>query len=198
MRFGLTGERPYTLEEVGRAFNVTRERIRQIENHTLKKLEALPEAQRLRDASQALSKRRAGSLFSPNQVSGRRDRDEASVSSRSGSRTERSWRTWRCSSRSAAPGLRPRSSAAARSARRSRTPLRGSKLKRPLHRDQRRQEGQVRGRDRRRARAAAGRRGRRGPRAPRASREEWQQHHRRQHQRGHRSAPRPRHTRGNP
>ena len=40
-----------TLEEVGRAFNVTRERIRQIENHTLKKLEALPEAQRLRDAS---------------------------------------------------------------------------------------------------------------------------------------------------
>jgi RNA polymerase primary sigma factor len=51
MRFGLTGERPFTLEEVGKAFNVTRERIRQIENHTLKKLEALPEAQRLRDAS---------------------------------------------------------------------------------------------------------------------------------------------------
>jgi RNA polymerase primary sigma factor len=51
MRFGLTGERPYTLEEVGRAFNVTRERIRQIENHTLKKLESLPEAQHLRDAS---------------------------------------------------------------------------------------------------------------------------------------------------
>jgi RNA polymerase primary sigma factor len=51
MRFGLVGERAYTLEEVGKAFNVTRERIRQIENHTLKKLEALPEAQRLRDAS---------------------------------------------------------------------------------------------------------------------------------------------------
>ncbi|MCD6727348.1 MAG: sigma-70 family RNA polymerase sigma factor [Solirubrobacteraceae bacterium] len=50
MRFGLTGQRPRTLEEVGRAFNVTRERIRQIENHTLKKLESLPEAQRLRDA----------------------------------------------------------------------------------------------------------------------------------------------------
>jgi len=50
MRFGLTGARPFTLEEVGRAFNVTRERIRQIENHTLKKLESLPEAQRLRDA----------------------------------------------------------------------------------------------------------------------------------------------------
>ena len=51
LRYGLTGKRPYTLEEVGRNFNVTRERIRQIENHTLKKLEALPEAQRLRDAS---------------------------------------------------------------------------------------------------------------------------------------------------
>jgi RNA polymerase primary sigma factor len=50
MRFGLTGARPFTLEEVGRAFNVTRERIRQIENHTLKKLESLQEAQRLRDA----------------------------------------------------------------------------------------------------------------------------------------------------
>ena len=51
MRFGLSGGRPRTLEEVGRAFNVTRERIRQIENHTLKKLESLPEAQRLRDTA---------------------------------------------------------------------------------------------------------------------------------------------------
>jgi len=50
LRFGLTGGRPQTLEEVGRAFNVTRERIRQIETHTLRKLEALPEAQRLRSA----------------------------------------------------------------------------------------------------------------------------------------------------
>ncbi|MEA2169516.1 MAG: polymerase primary sigma factor, partial [Solirubrobacteraceae bacterium] len=50
MRFGLTGARPRTLEEVGQAFNVTRERIRQIETHTLKKLESLPETQRLRDA----------------------------------------------------------------------------------------------------------------------------------------------------
>ncbi len=50
MRYGLSGGRARTLEEVGRAFNVTRERIRQIENHTLKKLESLPEAQRLRDA----------------------------------------------------------------------------------------------------------------------------------------------------
>ena len=35
----------------GRAYGITRERIRQIENNTLKKLERLPEAQRLRDAS---------------------------------------------------------------------------------------------------------------------------------------------------
>jgi RNA polymerase primary sigma factor len=49
MRFGLNGEPPRTLEEVGRAFGVTRERIRQIENNTLKKLESLPEAQGLKD-----------------------------------------------------------------------------------------------------------------------------------------------------
>jgi len=51
MRYGLQGHQARTLEEVGRAFGVTRERIRQIENSTLKKLECLPEAQRLRDAS---------------------------------------------------------------------------------------------------------------------------------------------------
>jgi RNA polymerase primary sigma factor len=51
LRFGLLGEQPRTLEEVGRAFGVTRERIRQIENNTLKKLEALPEAQALRDSA---------------------------------------------------------------------------------------------------------------------------------------------------
>jgi RNA polymerase primary sigma factor len=50
LRFGLLGDPPRTLEEVGRAFGVTRERIRQIENNTLKKLEGLPEAQALRDA----------------------------------------------------------------------------------------------------------------------------------------------------
>ena len=49
LRFGLNGEPPCTLEEVGRAFGVTRERIRQIENNTLKKLESLPEAQGLKD-----------------------------------------------------------------------------------------------------------------------------------------------------
>jgi RNA polymerase primary sigma factor len=49
LRFGLTGQQPCTLEEVGKAFGVTRERIRQIENNTLKKLESLPEAQGLKD-----------------------------------------------------------------------------------------------------------------------------------------------------
>ncbi len=49
LRFGLRGHEPLTLEEVGRAFGVTRERIRQIETNTLKKLKQLPEAQRLRE-----------------------------------------------------------------------------------------------------------------------------------------------------
>ena len=51
MRYGLDGEDPKTLEEVGRAYGVTRERIRQIETHTLRKLKALPEAERLRGPS---------------------------------------------------------------------------------------------------------------------------------------------------
>ena len=36
LRYGLGGEHPRTLDEVGRKFNVTRERIRQIENHSLR------------------------------------------------------------------------------------------------------------------------------------------------------------------
>jgi RNA polymerase primary sigma factor len=51
LRFGLTGDQPRTLEEVGREFGVTRERIRQIENNTLRKLKALPEAQRLTESA---------------------------------------------------------------------------------------------------------------------------------------------------
>jgi RNA polymerase primary sigma factor len=38
LRYGLGGEQPRTLDEVGRTFNVTRERIRQIENQALQKL----------------------------------------------------------------------------------------------------------------------------------------------------------------
>jgi RNA polymerase primary sigma factor len=48
LRYGLNGRQPMTLEEVGAAFGVTRERIRQIENNTLKRLKVLPEAQCLR------------------------------------------------------------------------------------------------------------------------------------------------------
>jgi RNA polymerase primary sigma factor len=51
LRYGLLGMQPFTLEEVGRAFGVTRERIRQIENSTLKRLETLPEAQGLKDCT---------------------------------------------------------------------------------------------------------------------------------------------------
>jgi RNA polymerase primary sigma factor len=50
LRYGITGGRPLTLEEVGRAFNITRERVRQIETRTLRKLQALPDAQQLREA----------------------------------------------------------------------------------------------------------------------------------------------------
>jgi RNA polymerase primary sigma factor len=53
MRFGLNDyPREYTLGEVGVAMGVTRERIRQIETRTLKKLEDLPEAQKLRDVEE--------------------------------------------------------------------------------------------------------------------------------------------------
>jgi RNA polymerase primary sigma factor len=49
LRYGLGDEDPRTLDEVGWTFNVTRERIRQIENQSLKKLQRLAEAQKLRE-----------------------------------------------------------------------------------------------------------------------------------------------------
>src|SRR5579862_9817959 len=51
LRYGLDGEHPRTLDEVGRTFNVTRERIRQIENQSLKKLRALADSIALRDVA---------------------------------------------------------------------------------------------------------------------------------------------------
>ena len=51
LRYGLDGEHPRTLDEVGRTFNVTRERIRQIENQSLKKLRALADSVALRDVA---------------------------------------------------------------------------------------------------------------------------------------------------
>jgi RNA polymerase primary sigma factor len=49
LRFGLKGEHPRMLEEVGQKFGLTRERIRQIEAQTLAKLKAYRDSQRLRD-----------------------------------------------------------------------------------------------------------------------------------------------------
>src|SRR4051812_28840457 len=51
LRYGLDGRHPRTLDEVGRAFSVTRERIRQIENQSLKKLRSFADAQTLRDVA---------------------------------------------------------------------------------------------------------------------------------------------------
>ena len=68
LRYGLNGEHPRTLDEVGRAFNVTRERIRQIENQSLKKLRALADSQKLRDV--ALVERVCG-LSRPREARGR-------------------------------------------------------------------------------------------------------------------------------
>ena len=51
LRYGLDGQHPRTLDEVGRTFNVTRERIRQIENQSLKKLRALADSVALRDVA---------------------------------------------------------------------------------------------------------------------------------------------------
>ena len=51
LRYGLDGEHPRTLDEVGRTFNVTRERIRQIENQSLKKLRSLADSLSLRDVA---------------------------------------------------------------------------------------------------------------------------------------------------
>ncbi len=49
MRFGLDDSKPRTLEEVGKEFNVTRERIRQIEAKAIRKLKHPTRARRLKD-----------------------------------------------------------------------------------------------------------------------------------------------------
>jgi RNA polymerase primary sigma factor len=48
LRYGLGGQQPHTLEEVGRRFGVTRERVRQIETRTLRRLAAAGENAELR------------------------------------------------------------------------------------------------------------------------------------------------------
>lgn len=49
LRFGLEDGRSRTLEEVGKEFNVTRERIRQIEAKALRKLRHLSRSKKLKD-----------------------------------------------------------------------------------------------------------------------------------------------------
>lgn len=49
LRFGLDDNHPYTLEEVGRKFGLTRERIRQIEGKALRRLRHPRRARQLRD-----------------------------------------------------------------------------------------------------------------------------------------------------
>jgi RNA polymerase primary sigma factor len=49
MRFGLVDGQPRTLDEIGREFGLTRERIRQIESKTLSKLRHPSRSQKLRD-----------------------------------------------------------------------------------------------------------------------------------------------------
>ncbi len=51
LRYGLGGNRPRTLDEVGRVFNVTRERVRQIESRALQRLRELVDTQALRDVA---------------------------------------------------------------------------------------------------------------------------------------------------
>jgi RNA polymerase primary sigma factor len=48
LHFGLRGDQPATLEEAGRAFGLTRERVRQIEAQALDKLRRHPASKRLR------------------------------------------------------------------------------------------------------------------------------------------------------
>ena len=49
LRFGLMDGRPRTLEEVGKEFHITRERIRQIEAKALRKLRHPSRSKRLKD-----------------------------------------------------------------------------------------------------------------------------------------------------
>ena len=49
MRFGFEDGKTHTLEEVGKAFNVTRERVRQIESKALRRLRHPSKSKVLRD-----------------------------------------------------------------------------------------------------------------------------------------------------
>jgi len=59
MRFGLDDGIPHTLEEVGKEFNVTRERIRQIESKVLEKIRDHPMASKISEDPETLKKNKA-------------------------------------------------------------------------------------------------------------------------------------------
>jgi RNA polymerase primary sigma factor len=84
LRYGLDGEHPRTLDDVGQMFNITRERIRQIENHSLKKLRHLRETQGLRD--------------SPNQLERGTSRTSAATPTGLTARTSTGWDRYRSTS----------------------------------------------------------------------------------------------------
>ena len=62
LRYGLGGEHPRTLDEVGRTFNVTRERIRQIEHDSLKKLQTSAKRRSCATTSRSLQASRSAGL----------------------------------------------------------------------------------------------------------------------------------------
>ena len=49
MRFGIDGEIPHTLEEVGKEFNVTRERVRQIQQRAIEKIKEHKKVKELKE-----------------------------------------------------------------------------------------------------------------------------------------------------
>ncbi len=60
LRFGLDNDHPYTLEEVGQKFGLTRERIRQIEGKALRRLRHPCRARMLREYIELRSRSRSG------------------------------------------------------------------------------------------------------------------------------------------
>jgi len=69
LRYGLGDGYSYTLEETGRIFKVTRERIRQIEAKAIKKLQHASRSERLRPFAEALLPRLVGSDGSDSEAS---------------------------------------------------------------------------------------------------------------------------------
>ena len=51
LRFGLKGEHPRTLAQISSRFNVSKERIRQIEVKALEKIKGAPEVQAMREST---------------------------------------------------------------------------------------------------------------------------------------------------